>query len=169
MRLIGSPWGPAAAWAMGKGRLAGGWSEPGRAEVRGMRQVRAEVHYTVNIDEEDGCFWAEIVEIPGFFVWGRSMGEIRDALAEAIQTTAHSNAPQVVLRDLKSLGGAAAALSARPASARFGRPDPSRMVDHPVLSAMPKAPIAPDSGAEADDDGPLAELVVLAGRRPLQS
>jgi hypothetical protein len=151
---------------MGNGRLADGWSEPGRAEVRGMRQVRAEVHYTVNIDEEDGCFWAEIVEIPGFFVWGRSMGEIREALAEAIQTTAHSDGPQVVLRDLKSLGDGA--LSSRPASPRFGRPDPGRMVDHPVLSAVPSAPRASDGAPEADD-GPLAELVVLAGRRPLPS
>ena len=134
-----------------------------------MRQVRAEVHYTVNIDEEDGCYWAEIVEIPGFFVWGRSMGEIRDALAEAIETTAHSYAPQVVLRDFKSLGGEASASSPRSASSRFGRPDSARMVDHPVLSAVPAAPMASNGAAEPDDDGPLADLVVLAGRRPLQS
>jgi predicted RNase H-like HicB family nuclease len=153
----------------GEGRLAGGWSEPGRAEVRGVRQVRAEVHYTVNIDEEDGCYWAEIVEIPGFFVWGRSMGEIRDALAEAIQATAHSYAPQVVLRDFKSLGGDAAASSHRSAPSRFGRPDSARMADHPVLSSVPAAPMASEGAAEPDDDGPLAELVVLAGRRPLQS
>jgi len=134
-----------------------------------VRQVRAEVHYTVNIDEEDGCYWAEIVEIPGFFVWGRSMGEIRDALAEAIETTAHSYAPQVVLRDFKSLGGEASASSPRSASSRFGRPDSARMVDHPVLSAVPAAPMASNGAAEPDDDGPLADLVVLAGRRPLQS
>jgi len=134
-----------------------------------VRQVRAEVHYTVNIDEEDGCYWAEIVEIPGFFVWGRSMGEIRDALAEGIHVTAQSNAPQVVLRDFKSLGGGASASSPRPASSRFGRPDPNRMMDHPVSSAVPAAPMATDSAAEPDDDGPLAKLVVLAGRRSVQS
>lgn len=135
-----------------------------------MRQVRAEVHFTVNIDEEDGCFWAEVVEIPGFFVWGRSMGEIRDALAEAVQATVHSTAPHVVLRDFESLrGDAATASSPRQTQAQPKRPVRSRVVDHPVLSAVPPAKVARDGATEGEDDGPLAELVSLAGRRPLHS
>lgn len=134
-----------------------------------MRQVRAEVHFTVNIDEEDGCYWAEIVEIPGFFVWGRSMEEVRDAFADAVHATVHSTAPQVVLRDFASLvGGAATASSPRPAP-RSGRAVPGRMVDHSVLTAVPAASVARQKAADGDDDGPLAELVSLAGRRPLPS
>lgn len=74
-----------------------------------MHQVRAEVHFTVNIDEEDGCYWAEVAEIPGCFVWGRSKAEIRDALEEAIHATVHSTGrstgPHVVLRDLEPVVG----------------------------------------------------------------
>ncbi|MGH9092669.1 MAG: type II toxin-antitoxin system HicB family antitoxin [Acidimicrobiales bacterium] len=66
-----------------------------------MRQVKAELHYTVNIDEEDGCYWAEIVELPGCFVWGRSMEEIRAGLSEAVNGTSTTAGVQVVLRDLQ--------------------------------------------------------------------
>lgn len=65
-----------------------------------MRQVKAELHFTVNIDEEDGCYWAEIVEIPGCYVWGRSMEEIRAGLTEAMHGSPTGVGMQVVLRDL---------------------------------------------------------------------
>lgn len=68
-----------------------------------MRHVKAELHFTVNIDEEDGCYWAEIVGIPGCFVWGRSMEEIRAGLTEALYGTATAAEVQVVLRDLQSV------------------------------------------------------------------
>lgn len=133
-----------------------------------MRQVRAEVHFTVNIDKEDGCYWAEIVEIPGFFVWGRSMEEIRDALTEAVHATVHSAGPWVVLRDLGSeAGDAASTAPPRRVPPRSGRRPAGRVVDHPVLSASPAESIASDEAPDGgEDDGPLAELVSLVGRRP---
>ena len=77
-----------------------------------MRQVKAELHFTVNIDEEDGCYWAEIVELPGCFVWGRSMDEIRAGLSEAVNGTATTASVQVVLRDLQVVPDGAAVVAA---------------------------------------------------------
>lgn len=101
-----------------------------------MRQVKAELHFTVNIDEEDGSYWAEIVEIPGCFVWGRSMEEIRDGLTEAVHGSPGATGMQVVLRDLRSVPDLPAA--------SLDRAGPGRTVD----------------------DAPLGELVSFAARRP---
>jgi hypothetical protein len=135
-----------------------------------MRQVRAEVHFTVNIDEEDGCYWAEVVEIPGCFVWGRSREEIRAALVEAIHATMHSAGPQVVLRDLESVVGGVMPPPARRGPSPSGRQAAGRVLEHPVLTAAPAEPITPDAAAGGGEaDAPIADLVSLAGRRPLQS
>lgn len=132
-----------------------------------MRQVQAEIHFTVNIDEEDGCYWAEVVEIPGCFVWGRSREEIRAALVEAIHATTHSADPQVVLRDLESVV-VGTTTPARRELSPAGPEGAGRVLEHPVLMAAPPEPTARDGSAGGDEDGPLADLVSLALRRPLE-
>jgi predicted RNase H-like HicB family nuclease len=39
---------------------------------------------TARIHHEDGCYWAEVLELPGCFAAGDTLDELRDALAEAI-------------------------------------------------------------------------------------
>ena len=39
---------------------------------------------TVVVHQERGSFWAEVTELPGCFASGRTLSELRDALAEAI-------------------------------------------------------------------------------------
>lgn len=43
-----------------------------------------ETQFDVRIHHEDGSYWAEIPEMPGLFVSGDSIEEIREALAEAL-------------------------------------------------------------------------------------
>ncbi len=40
--------------------------------------------FQVRVHHEDGSYWAEVMEMPGCFVSGDSIEEIREALAEAI-------------------------------------------------------------------------------------
>lgn len=40
--------------------------------------------FEVKVHHEDGSYWAEVPEMPGLFVSGDSIEEIREALAEAI-------------------------------------------------------------------------------------
>jgi predicted RNase H-like HicB family nuclease len=39
---------------------------------------------TVVVTRESGTFWSEVDELPGCFASGRTLSELRDALAEAI-------------------------------------------------------------------------------------
>jgi predicted RNase H-like HicB family nuclease len=39
---------------------------------------------TVVVTRESGSFWSEVDELPGCFASGRTLRELRDALAEAI-------------------------------------------------------------------------------------
>ncbi len=39
---------------------------------------------TVLVTRESGTFWSEVDELPGCFASGRTLSELRDALAEAI-------------------------------------------------------------------------------------
>ncbi len=39
---------------------------------------------TVVVTRESGSFWSEVDELPGCFASGRTLSELRDALAEAI-------------------------------------------------------------------------------------
>jgi predicted RNase H-like HicB family nuclease len=39
---------------------------------------------TVVVTRESGAFWSEVGELPGCFASGRTLSELRDALAEAI-------------------------------------------------------------------------------------
>lgn len=44
----------------------------------------ASTTYTVQIHEEDGTLWAEVLELPGCFVTAEHMEELPEALSEAI-------------------------------------------------------------------------------------
>lgn len=46
--------------------------------------ARLTFHVTVN-EEEDGTFWASVEELPGCFASGHNLGELEEALSEAIQ------------------------------------------------------------------------------------
>jgi predicted RNase H-like HicB family nuclease len=48
--------------------------------------MAGEVTYTVRVHEEPGesQLWAEVLELPGVFVTGADLEEIREALTEAI-------------------------------------------------------------------------------------
>jgi predicted RNase H-like HicB family nuclease len=39
---------------------------------------------TVEIDEEDGVLWGQVVELPGCFATGDDLDELAEALGEAI-------------------------------------------------------------------------------------
>ena len=39
---------------------------------------------TVVIHQEPGCFWSEVDELPGCFASGRTLGELTEALSEAV-------------------------------------------------------------------------------------
>ena len=51
--------------------------------------------------EEDGTLWAEVLEMPGCFVSGTSLDEIRNALVEAIGLYLTSKSVTVKIHDLK--------------------------------------------------------------------
>lgn len=40
--------------------------------------------FTINIHEESGSLWAEVVELPGCFATGETRDELQEALEEAI-------------------------------------------------------------------------------------
>ena len=40
---------------------------------------------TVRVHQEDGSYWAEVVELPGCFASGETLDELRTALDEAIR------------------------------------------------------------------------------------
>lgn len=40
---------------------------------------------TVRVHEEDGSYWAEVVELPGCFASGQTLDELRSSLDEAIR------------------------------------------------------------------------------------
>lgn len=39
---------------------------------------------TARVHQEDGSYWAEVVELPGCFASGDDLDELKEALAEAI-------------------------------------------------------------------------------------
>jgi predicted RNase H-like HicB family nuclease len=43
------------------------------------------VELTVRVHEEDGSYWAEVLELPGCFASGDTLDELRAALDEAIR------------------------------------------------------------------------------------
>ena len=40
---------------------------------------------TVRVHEEDGSYWAEVLELPGCFASGETLDELRSALDESIR------------------------------------------------------------------------------------
>lgn len=46
---------------------------------------------TVRVHEEEGSYWAEVVELPGCFASGDTLDELRTALDEAVRL--HRNEP----------------------------------------------------------------------------
>ncbi len=46
--------------------------------------MRDTQEFTINIHEEAGSLWAEVVELPGCFATGDNLDELREALDEAI-------------------------------------------------------------------------------------
>lgn len=52
--------------------------------------MSATQEFTVTLhQEEDGSFWAEVVELPGCFASGDNLDELREALEEAISLYLH--------------------------------------------------------------------------------
>jgi predicted RNase H-like HicB family nuclease len=49
------------------------------------------VELTVRVNEEEGSYWAEVLELPGCFASGDTLDELRAALDEAIRL--HSDQP----------------------------------------------------------------------------
>jgi predicted RNase H-like HicB family nuclease len=43
------------------------------------------VKLTVRVHEEDGSYWAEVVELPGCFASGETLDELRVGLDEAVR------------------------------------------------------------------------------------
>lgn len=45
----------------------------------------ATIQFDVKVHEEDGMLWAQVKQIPGCFASGEDLGELQEALMEAIQ------------------------------------------------------------------------------------
>jgi predicted RNase H-like HicB family nuclease len=43
------------------------------------------VELTVRVHQEEGSYWAEVLELPGCFASGETLDELREALGEAIR------------------------------------------------------------------------------------
>ena len=90
----------------------------------------------MNIDEEDGSYWAEIVEIPGCFLWGRSIAEIRDALPRAMESHLSLRDVNVTFHegaDRRETGGSRSGLVRRMVPAMA---DPRTELDASVVTAV---------------------------------
>ena len=60
--------------------------------------------FTVNLhQEEDGSFWAEVVELPGCFASGEDLNELREALEEAISLYLHDRPDGSRIKSMKEL------------------------------------------------------------------
>jgi predicted RNase H-like HicB family nuclease len=46
---------------------------------------------TVTVHEENGRFWAEVVELPGCLATGDTLDELREALEESVSLYLHDN------------------------------------------------------------------------------
>jgi predicted RNase H-like HicB family nuclease len=44
----------------------------------------SQVEYIARVHDEDGSYWAEVLDLPGCFASGDSLDELREALAESI-------------------------------------------------------------------------------------
>ena len=55
--------------------------------------------FTVQVNHEDGSFWAEVIELPGCFATGDTLDELRESLQEAIALYLHDNPQGGVIRD----------------------------------------------------------------------
>ncbi|MGH9107969.1 MAG: type II toxin-antitoxin system HicB family antitoxin [Acidimicrobiales bacterium] len=63
-----------------------------------------DLRYTVRVHEEDGGLWATVTEMPGLFVSGDSIDEIREALTEAMSLYMSSHNVTVQFHDLQLTG-----------------------------------------------------------------
>lgn len=46
--------------------------------------MTSEVLYTIRVHQEDGVYWADVVELPGCFATGTDLTELGEALDEAV-------------------------------------------------------------------------------------
>jgi predicted RNase H-like HicB family nuclease len=53
---------------------------------------------TVRVHEEDGSYWAEVVELPGCFASGDTLDELRAGLDEAVRMCADQPVGALPLR-----------------------------------------------------------------------
>jgi predicted RNase H-like HicB family nuclease len=49
--------------------------------------------------EDDGTYWAEVLDLPGCFASGENLDELREALEEAISLYLHDQPGQGVTKD----------------------------------------------------------------------
>lgn len=125
-----------------------------------MQRMTIDVHLTVNIDEEDGMYCAEVAELPGCFAWGRSIDEIEDAIPEAMASYVPIEDAVITFHDVEpdDAGRTGGGL-------RGGAASPCTVIDHPVLAGLGKG-LRPVSLPGAVPDGVLGQLLSLADRRP---
>jgi predicted RNase H-like HicB family nuclease len=54
---------------------------------------------TVTVHEENGKFWAEVVELPGCLATGETLDELREALEESVSLYLHDSPAAGTLTD----------------------------------------------------------------------
>lgn len=54
---------------------------------------------TVTVHEENGKFWAEVVELPGCLATGDTLDELREALEESVSLYLHDSPAAGTLTD----------------------------------------------------------------------
>ncbi len=72
---------------------------------------------TVEVHDEDGVLWGQVVELPGCFATGESLDELMEALGEAIALFQADSSQAGPVRKSRAQG-AARSLPGRPPDAR---------------------------------------------------
>ncbi len=140
-----------------------------------MRQMKAAIRFTVNVVEENGHYWAEVAEMPGCFVSGRSEEEIRGLLPEAMLCQLPVGDAEVTVgeaegRDLAAVGaspGTGRVVAGHPTRGAAVAPSVARrVVDHPSRPARGDAGrCVPATGPGDTGAGVAGQVVPIGGRR----
>lgn len=88
--------------------------------------------FAATVHREDGSYWAEVPELPGCFASGETIGELRDAIEEAVALYLADGDSPAPLVDVESFAGRPVSIGvARSQDGLSAREITSEPVAHP--------------------------------------